>query len=101
MSLSVFIFPRVLKEKMTLAAINGLRDLGNSMTLTLAAIMWKNVLLSPIMWKNVLAHPSTILLPSHSDSDSGTSQSSLLTKYPDDITCSTPVGPGVNDNASG
>ena len=29
-----------------------------------------------------------------------TSQNTLMTKYADDITCSIPVGPNVNDNAS-
>ena len=31
---------------------------------------------------------------------SPTSQNTLLTKYADDITCSIPVGPNINDNAS-
>ena len=29
-----------------------------------------------------------------------TSQNTLMTKYADDITCSIPVGPNVNDSAS-
>ena len=31
---------------------------------------------------------------------SPTSQNTLMTKYADDITCSIPVGPNVNDSAS-